>query len=162
MIVQATQREKRALGRISTGLYLITSQKADLSSAMIASWVTQASLNFIDKTGFPFYYTFTQNGIFYLVWDASTHLISGQQLNWAAKNLSSTDAKNAKMRLVIGHLPLYGIAVGRNRPGDYLADASLVILAEELGNGRILSIDNRDFNTYRWKNKKIFLKAPII
>jgi hypothetical protein len=27
------------------------------------------------------------------------------------------------MRLVIGHLPLYGIAVGRNRPGDYLADA---------------------------------------
>ena len=36
---------ERALGRISTGLYLITSQKADLSSAMIASWVTQASLN---------------------------------------------------------------------------------------------------------------------
>jgi len=36
---------EKALGRISTGLYLITSQKADLSSAMIASWVTQASLN---------------------------------------------------------------------------------------------------------------------
>jgi hypothetical protein len=27
------------------------------------------------------------------------------------------------MRIVIGHLPLYGIAMGRNRPGDYLADA---------------------------------------
>lgn len=38
-----------------------------------------------------------------------------------------------------------------------LADASLVILAEELGNGRILSIDNRDFNTYLWKNKKPFI-----
>jgi predicted nucleic acid-binding protein len=38
-----------------------------------------------------------------------------------------------------------------------LADASLVILAEELGNGLILSIDNRDFNTYRWKNKKPFI-----
>ena len=37
-----------------------------------------------------------------------------------------------------------------------LADASLVILAEELGNGRILSIDNRDFNTYRWKNTEPF------
>jgi flavin reductase (DIM6/NTAB) family NADH-FMN oxidoreductase RutF len=36
---------EKALGRISTGLYLITSQKADLSSAMVASWVTQASLN---------------------------------------------------------------------------------------------------------------------
>lgn len=33
-----------------------------------------------------------------------------------------------------------------------LADASLVILAEELGNGCILSTDQRDFQTYRWKN----------
>ncbi|MDM8564848.1 PIN domain-containing protein [Candidatus Halobeggiatoa sp. HSG11] len=33
-----------------------------------------------------------------------------------------------------------------------LADASLVILAEELGNGQILSTDQRDFQTYRWKN----------
>ena len=37
-----------------------------------------------------------------------------------------------------------------------LADASLVILAEELGHGRILSTDQRDFNTYRWKNHKPF------
>lgn len=37
-----------------------------------------------------------------------------------------------------------------------LADASLVILAEELGSGRILSTDRRDFRTYRWKNRKPF------
>lgn len=37
-----------------------------------------------------------------------------------------------------------------------LADASLVILAEELGHGRILSTDQRDFNAYRWKNHKPF------
>jgi predicted nucleic acid-binding protein len=37
-----------------------------------------------------------------------------------------------------------------------LADASLVILAEELGSGRILSTDNRDFRTYRWKNRRPF------
>jgi len=43
----------------------------------------------------------------------------------------------------------------RNLPMD-LADASLVILAEELGHGRILSVDYRDFNTYRWKNTKPF------
>ncbi len=35
----------RALGRISTGLYIITAKKGELSSAMLASWVTQASLN---------------------------------------------------------------------------------------------------------------------
>ena len=37
-----------------------------------------------------------------------------------------------------------------------LADASLVILAEELGHGRILSTDQRDFHTYRWKNHQPF------
>lgn len=37
-----------------------------------------------------------------------------------------------------------------------LADASLVILAEELGHGRILSTDCRDFRAYRWKNHKPF------
>ena len=35
-------------------------------------------------------------------------------------------------------------------------DASLVILAEGLGHGRILSTDQRDFRTYRWKNHKPF------
>ena len=43
----------------------------------------------------------------------------------------------------------------RNLPMD-LADASLVILAEELGHGYILSVDYRDFNTYRWKNTQPF------
>ena len=37
-----------------------------------------------------------------------------------------------------------------------LADASLVLLAEHLGHGRILSTDQRDFGVYRWKNRKPF------
>ncbi len=37
-----------------------------------------------------------------------------------------------------------------------LADASLIVLAEHLGDGRILSVDRRDFNTYRWKNREPF------
>ncbi|MEH1824191.1 MAG: PIN domain-containing protein [Nostoc sp.] len=37
-----------------------------------------------------------------------------------------------------------------------LADASLVILAEHLGHGRIFSVDRRDFNTYRWKQSYPF------
>lgn len=43
----------------------------------------------------------------------------------------------------------------RDLPMD-LADASLVILAEQLGEGRILSTDQRDFAGYRWKNTKPF------
>ena len=37
-----------------------------------------------------------------------------------------------------------------------LADASLVILAESIGHGNILSTDQRDFRTYRWKNRHPF------
>jgi predicted nucleic acid-binding protein len=43
----------------------------------------------------------------------------------------------------------------RNLPMD-LADASLVVLAEHLGSGRIFSTDRRDFGSYRWKNRKPF------
>lgn len=38
-----------------------------------------------------------------------------------------------------------------------LADASLVLLAEELGHGRIVSTDKRDFGVYRWKNRQPFV-----
>lgn len=34
---------ERALGRLSSGLYIITAQKGEMSSAMLASWVMQAS-----------------------------------------------------------------------------------------------------------------------
>jgi len=37
-----------------------------------------------------------------------------------------------------------------------LADASLVLLAEQLEDGRILSTDRRDFDGYRWKNTRPF------
>ena len=37
-----------------------------------------------------------------------------------------------------------------------LADASLVLLAEQLDHGQILTTDLRDFKTYRWKNRKPF------
>jgi len=46
-------------------------------------------------------------------------------------------------------------------PMDF-ADASLVILAEHLGHGNILSTDQRDFNTYRWKNHQPFRNLLLL
>ncbi len=43
----------------------------------------------------------------------------------------------------------------RDLPMD-LADASLVVAAEKLGTGRILSTDERDFSAYRWKRHRPF------
>ena len=42
-----------------------------------------------------------------------------------------------------------------NLPMD-LVDASLVIAATDLGEGRILTTDQRDFNAYRWKDTEPF------
>lgn len=49
----------------------------------------------------------------------------------------------------------------QNLPMD-LTDASLVVLSEALGHGRILSTDQRDFNTYRCKNHEPFENLLII
>ena len=56
-----------------------------------------------------------------------------------------------------GHLGAIGELMERyaNLPMD-LADASLVVAATELGEGRILSTDRRDFETYRWKDTEPF------
>ena len=40
-------------------------------------------------------------------------------------------------------------------PMDF-PDPSLILLAEQLGHGRILNTDKRDFHTYRWKNTQPF------
>ena len=37
-----------------------------------------------------------------------------------------------------------------------MADASLIILAEHLAHGRILTSDRRDFNVYRWQTNQPF------
>jgi hypothetical protein len=42
-----------------------------------------------------------------------------------------------------------------DQPMD-LADASLAVLAEHLGHGRILTTDRRDFAVYRWRRREPF------
>jgi predicted nucleic acid-binding protein len=59
--------------------------------------------------------------------------------------------------LTPAHLPRLCALISKyeDLPMD-LADASLVLLAEELGTGRILSTDAREFRAYRWKSRKPF------
>jgi len=60
------------------------------------------------------------------------------------------------------HLPRIRVLMKKysSLPMD-LADASLVVAAEELGDGRILSTDLRDFNAYRWKNNRPFINLLV-
>lgn len=81
------------------------------------------NLNFVDRADFPFHYTFQQDQVFCLVWDASSANISSEQLQWVEKSLASEVSQKAKLRIAIGHLPLYAVAKGRESGGNYLNEA---------------------------------------
>ena len=100
---------------------LIFEQERDLAKAYWHKHQSVLGLNFIETANYPFYYSFQQNGIFFLVWDASTQNISQQQLTWVRQALNSNIAQQSKTKIVIGHLPLYPVAVAKNKPGEYLA-----------------------------------------
>ncbi len=80
-------------------------------------------VKFIDSQEFPFYYTFEQQDIFFLVWDGSSSRIPQDKLTWVERSLDSLQAQRAKIKVVIGHLPLYAVAKGRNSPGEVLNNA---------------------------------------
>lgn len=106
----------------SAGRYLFD-QERQLAAAYWRTPAHDPGLTFVDRAHFPFYYTFQQQQIFYLVWDASTAQIPAAQLSWVAQSLGSPAAQAARLRVVIGHLPLYAVAVGRDRPGEFLNQA---------------------------------------
>jgi len=94
--------------------------------ATAAYWKDPAhdpGVQFIDKTDFPFYYTFEYKDIFFVAWDGSSNHIPPEKLAWVEKTLASEKAQSAKMRVLIGHLPLYAVAIGRNEAAEVMDNA---------------------------------------
>jgi len=112
-----------ASGAIASDGGFLFNKDRDAASAYWNAPSHNPGLQFVDRAGFPFYYTFQQNDIFFLVWDASTATIPAAQITWAEKSLASSAAQAAKLRIAIGHLPLYAITIGRDEPGEYLEKA---------------------------------------
>ncbi|MEM6427218.1 MAG: metallophosphoesterase [Cyanobacteria bacterium P01_D01_bin.128] len=80
-------------------------------------------IEFVDRNDFPFYYTFERDGIFFLAWDGSSDTIPPENLAWVEQALGSPAAQQAKMRILLGHLPLYPVAEGRNTPAEVMSNA---------------------------------------
>ena len=89
----------------------------------------------------------------------TTHLIQREAGHDVAQRLlGSIEAGAAQLfELTAAHLPKICALMEKYKdlPMD-LADASLVVCAEETGDGRILSTDARDFGAYRGKQRKPF------
>ena len=64
--------------------------------------------------------TMSTGGVFFVSIDASTGNVAADsaQLAWLRAALASAEARAAGMRVILGHVPLYAVAEGRNRPGE--------------------------------------------
>jgi hypothetical protein len=82
----------------------------------------QASLglNLVEASRFPFRYSLRQGDLFAVVIDASSAVVPEQDWGWAEAQLASPAAREARLRLVMGHLPPYGLSQGRDRAGEVL------------------------------------------
>lgn len=73
---------------------------------------------------FPFHYAFVHGDVFFLVLDASTGGVVADtaQMAWIRRVLGSRAARSAGLRVALGHVPLYAVAEGRDRPGEVQAE----------------------------------------
>lgn len=80
-------------------------------------------LRFVDRDSYPLRYAVQYGTVFIAVWDG-TNQDTGRDpelLGWLQRVLSTPEARASRHRVVLSHLPLYGIAVGRDRDGEVLA-----------------------------------------
>jgi hypothetical protein len=84
----------------------------------------RAGLAVVDDAGFPFAYAFRLGALFVAVVDASGPALDDGERARLRATLASTEAAGAELRWVAGHLPLVGIAVGRDREGEVLGRAA--------------------------------------
>ncbi|GGW30893.1 hypothetical protein GCM10007383_15140 [Arenibacter certesii] len=82
--------------------------------------IERTRLNFVDVSHFPHYYSFVKDGVFFVSWEASSSVITQKNLDWLEEQFKTSEARNAKNRFVIGHMPLYGVAQERDSKGNLL------------------------------------------
>lgn len=86
----------------------------------------QLNLDFVDQTNFPFYYSYVKNEVFFISWDAAGANINDEVFTWMQQQLNSAKAKKAKLRILLGHLPIYAIVNSKNKPGEILAQTNKI------------------------------------
>lgn len=91
-------------------------------------------IDIAENSRYPFYYSFSRHNLYFVSLYASSAGIPDDtsQVHWLENTLQSKEAQKAGLRIVFGHLPLYAIAEGRNRPGEVLdsPDSLLTVFAK--------------------------------
>lgn len=89
--------------------------------------VKAAGLTFVDSAHYPFYYSYIKNNVFFISWDAAGAEIKPEVYQWMQGQLNNKVAKKARLRILIGHLPLYAIVDSKNKPGEVNSDPSAAL-----------------------------------
>lgn len=80
-------------------------------------------LSFVDSTNYPFYFSYIKNNVFIMSWDAAGAKVKPEIFSWVKGQMKSEMAKKARLRILLGHLPLYAIVASKNKPGEVNANA---------------------------------------
>ncbi|HSK18589.1 MAG TPA: metallophosphoesterase [Longimicrobiales bacterium] len=85
-------------------------------------------LAFTDSQYYPLRYAVRYGDVFVVAWDATNQesAADDELLDWLRQSLSSAEAVAARHRVVLGHLPLYAVAQGRDRAGEVLKRGDLL------------------------------------
>ena len=85
--------------------------------------VAATKLDFVDSSHYPFYFSYIKENIFFISWDAAASMVPAEVYTWMKTQLAQSIATNARLRILIGHLPLYPIVDSKNKPGEVNAAA---------------------------------------
>ncbi len=85
--------------------------------------IRATNLHFVDSSHYPFYFSYLQNNVFFMSWDAAGARIPAEVYNWMQLQLNTKTARAARLRILVGHLPLYPIVSAKNKPGEVNAAA---------------------------------------
>jgi predicted phosphodiesterase len=85
--------------------------------------VQATGLQFIDSMHYPYYFSYILSNIFFISWDAAAAKIPAEVYEWMNKQLAGNTAREAKLRILLGHLPLYPIVEHKNKTGEVNANA---------------------------------------
>ena len=80
------------------------------------------NLTFVDSENYPFYFSYIKNNVFFMSWDAAGAKIKPELFEWMKIQTNLKVAKKARMRILLGHLPLYAIVAAKNKPGEVIAN----------------------------------------
>lgn len=118
--------------------------------------IKETQLDFVDARHYPFWFSYQQGDCFFISWDASSSKVPREVMQWMQSQLNLPEAKQARMRIVLGHLPLYALVEAKNSPGEVNADAD-ASLAFFKANGVDLYISGHQHAYFPGKKQGIWL-----